>query len=363
MTPQSVKDTLLVIEDSPIHIDLLVQLLSPDYRILVFTDGVSGLNAAETLLPDLILLDVVLPDIEGFEVCRKIKANPVTQDIPVVILTALTAVHDEVAGLSAGASDFISKPFNPGLLQARIRVHLDLKRHRDRLDKLVAERTAELEKTKEAIISSLAILSEYRDFETGMHVQRTQAFIRVLAMKVWELTGEPASAGLLDLIGQSAMLHDIGKVGVSDAILLKPGPLTEEEFETIKKHPIIGGDVIRRTEKILGSNTFLRYAREIAESHHERWDGSGYPHGLKGDEIPLSAQLMTLVDVYDALTSNRPYKKNLPHEEAVRIIREGDNRIKPEHFSPVILQAFIEVGEEFDHIRKIFRERENEGFD
>lgn len=353
------QETILVIEDSPIHIDLLVQLLGPEYRVLVFTDGTSALPAVERLLPDLILLDVVLPDLDGFEVCRKLKANPLTQDIPVVILTALTAVHDEVSGLSAGASDFISKPFNPGLLKARIRVHLDLKNHRDRLDKLVFERTAELEKTKEAIISSLAILSEYRDYETDMHVQRTQAFIRCLAMKVWEMTGEPTSAGLLDLIGQSAMLHDIGKVGISDSILLKPGRLTEEEFEIIKKHPLIGGDVIRRTEKILGSNTFLRYAREIAEYHHERWDGSGYPHGLKGDQIPQSAQLMTLVDVYDALTSNRPYKKNLSHEEAVRILREGDDRISPKHFSPIVLQAFFQVGEEFDHIRKIFRDREN----
>ena len=352
------QETILIIEDSPIHIDLLIQLLGPDYRILVHTDALSGLKGIEAQLPDLILLDVLLPDIDGIEVCRRIKTNPVTQDIPIIILTSLTAVNDEVAGLSAGASDFISKPFNPGLLKARIRVHLDLKNHRDRLDKLVAERTAELEKTKEAIISSLAILSEYRDYETGLHVQRTQAFIRCLAMKVWELTGEISSAGLLDLIGRSAMLHDIGKVGIPDSILLKPGPLSDEEFTMIKKHPLIGAEVLHRTEKILGSNTFLRYAREIAEYHHERWDGTGYPYGLKGDQIPLSAQLMSLVDVYDALTSNRPYKKNLSHAEAVRIIREGDERVKPEHFSPVVLQAFLLVGEEFDHIRMIFRERD-----
>ncbi|MDD2534633.1 MAG: response regulator [Eubacteriales bacterium] len=358
MNTPDLRETILVIEDSPIHIDLLIQLLGPDYRVLVFTDGQTGLSGVEKIVPDLVLLDILLPDIDGLEVCRQIKSNPFTQDIPVVILTSLTEATDEVSGLEAGASDFISKPFNPGLLKARIRVHLDLKKHRDRLDKLVDERTAELEKTKEAIIASLAILSEYRDFETGMHVQRTQAFIRCLAMKVWDLTGEEATSGMLDLLGQSAMLHDIGKVGIPDTILLKPGPLSEAEFDIIKKHPIIGADVLRRTEKILGSNTFLRFALEIAESHHERWDGSGYPHGLKAEQIPLSAQLMTLVDVYDALTSNRPYKKHLPHEEAVRIIREGDDRIRPEHFSPVVQQAFFLVSEEFDHIRMIFREKD-----
>lgn len=351
------RETILIIEDSPINIDLLIQVLGPDYRVLVYTDGLSGLAGIETNLPDLVLLDIMLPDIDGFEVCRQIKANPSIQDIPVVILTALTAVSDEVTGLSVGASDFISKPFNPGLLKARIRIHLELKSHRDRLDKLVAERTSELEKTKEAIIASLAILSEYRDFETGMHVQRTQAFIRCLAMKVWEMTGEIGSTGLLDLIGQSAMLHDIGKVGIPDAILLKPGILSDQEYQIIKRHPLIGADVIRRTEAILGTNTFLRYAREIAEFHHEHWDGSGYPHGLAGDSIPLSAQLMTIVDVYDALTSNRPYKVNLPHAEAVKIISEGDDRIDPGHFSPIVLQAFLQAGEEFDHIRAVFRER------
>jgi putative two-component system response regulator len=347
------KEVILIVEDNTLNIDLLVHTLSPDYQIRVTTDGRSTLQGIEKINPDLILLDVMLPDIDGFEICRKLKLQAATRDIPIIFLTALTDKTDEAIGLAAGASDFIAKPFNADLLKARVRIHLELKAHRDRLDKLVAERTSELEKTKEAVIASLAILSEYRDYETGRHIQRTRAYVRCLAQAAWQQTGSGYSGAVIDLISQSAQLHDIGKVGIPDAILLKPGRLSDEEFENIKRHTLIGAEVIRRTEEILGTNTFLRFAREIAECHHERWDGSGYPQGLLSDEIPVSAQLMSIVDVYDALTSVRPYKVAFSHDEAVRIILEGDDRTRPEHFSPVLLNAFRKCQVEFQRISEI----------
>ncbi len=349
-------EVILIVEDNTLNIDLLVHTLSPDYQIRVTTDGATTLQNIDRLMPDLILLDVMLPDIDGFEVCRQLKARISSRDIPVIFLTALTDKADEAIGLAAGANDFIAKPFNADLLKARVRIHLELKAHRDRLDKLVNERTAELEKTKEAVIASLAILSEYRDYETGKHIQRTRAYVRCLAKAVLPLNGVSADDAMIELISQSAQLHDIGKVGVPDAILLKPGRLSPEEFLVIKRHTIIGGEVIRRTEEILGTNTFLRFAREIAECHHERWDGTGYPYGLRDQEIPVSAQLMAVVDVYDALTSIRPYKKAFSHEQAVRIILEGDDRTRPEHFSPAMLEAFRQCQNEFMRINELFND-------
>lgn len=359
LNPSHDKDIILIVADNTLNIDLLVHILTPDYQIRVTIDGRSTLQNIEKLAPDLIILDVVLPDMDGFEVCRQLKARAATRDIPMIFLTALADKTDEAIGLAAGASDFIAKPFNADLLKARARIHLELKAHRDRLDKLVRERTAELERTKEAVIASMAILSEYRDFETGQHIQRTRAYVRCLATKAWQTASDRnawVSDELIELISQSAELHDIGKVGVPDAILLKSGRLTDSEFAIIKRHTLIGGEVIRRTEQILGSNTFLHFAREIAECHHEHWDGSGYPHGLRGDEIPVSAQLTTLVDVYDALTSRLPYKPAYTHEQAVQIIQTGDERTRPEHFSPVILEAFSRCQDEFRHISEVMRD-------
>jgi putative two-component system response regulator len=298
----------------------------------------------------------MLPDINGFEVCRKLKQDDRTSGIPILFLTAMTEQSDEAKGLSIGGSDFIIKPFNAELLKARVKIHLELKSHRDRLDSLVKERTEELARTQNAAIASLAILSEYRDFETGMHIQRTREYVACLARTVLKLY--PASiAGMdIELLSQSAQLHDIGKVGIPDAILLKPGKLTPDEFETIKRHTLIGSEVIRRTEQILGSNTFLRYARECAEYHHERWDGSGYPHALSGDQIPISAQIMAIVDVYDALVSKRPYKVAFSHDKAIQTIIRGDDRTRPSHFSPLITQAFLACQDEFQKIILLYQD-------
>lgn len=346
---------LLIVEDSPDSIKLIRHALESLYSLNFALDGATALDSAVRQLPDLILLDVDLPGLNGFDICRRFKQQPLTRDIPVIFLTALTGQSDEALGLAAGGSDFIGKPFNPDLLKARIRIHLELKMHRDRLDRLVAERTAELVKTREAVVASLAILAEFRDQETGMHTQRTRAYVRCLA-EAARRQGVAITDSAVEWISQTAQLHDIGKVGIPDAILLKPGSLTDEEFEVIKRHTLIGGEAIRRAESIIGQNTFLHFAREIAEYHHEHWDGSGYPHGLRGSAIPISAQLMSLVDVYDALANERPYKPALPHARVVSIILNGDGRTRPEHFSPIVLQAFRSCHDEFEAINHLYRE-------
>jgi len=340
--------TVLVVDDTEANIDLMVATFGDDYDISVALDGETALELVKSVHPDLILLDIMMPGMDGYEVCRRLKANEATRDTPIIFVTALSDSGDETRGLVLGAVDYITKPFKPAIVKTRVRNHLELKRHRDHLEELVKERTRELALTQEVTIESLAVLAEYRDPETGGHIRRTQNYVRILAER---LKDEPRFKDVLndatvDLLYKSAPLHDIGKVGVPDNILLKAGRLTEEEFEEMKKHPIYGRNAIRAAEKRLGSNSFLRLAREIAYSHHEKWNGSGYPQGLKGEEIPVSGRLMALVDIYDALISKRVYKPPFPHKRAVVIIAEG----KGSHFDPDIVDAFLELEEKFRQI-------------
>ena len=341
-----VKSKILIVEDSEMNIDILVEALSDDYELSVALDGETALLAIGEEQPDLILLDVLMPGMDGYQVCRRIKNNAATQHIPVIFLTAMNDVADEAKGLSLGAADYITKPYNLAMVKARVRNHLELKRYHDSLEALVGLRTAELETTKRAIIACMAVLGEFRDTETGAHTQRTQEYVRVLLAAI-ENEESAMSPERQRLLCQSAVLHDIGKIAVPDAILQKAGPLSREEFEEMKKHTRFGGQIIRTAEKAIGHNSFLGLVGEIAEFHHEKWDGSGYPDGLKGRQIPFGARLMALADVYDALISVRPYKQGLSHEETVRIILEGDGRTKPEHFDPAVLDAFRRVHEKF----------------
>jgi len=350
------KKNLLIVDDTEINIEVLLNTLNEDYTVRVAVDGLSALRAVNQNLPDLILLDVVMPGMDGFEVCRRLKENNDTKDIPVIFLTSLCTPSSEGKGLALGAADYISMPFNPELIKARIRNHLDLKAHRDSLEELVKQRTNELEQTKDATIASMAILAEYRDCETGKHIQRTRCYVECLAKELSRIYPDVLTPETIDLLCQSTPLHDIGKVGIPDSILFKPGKLSDAEFSEIKRHTLIGSAAIKKTKMFLGTNSFLNLAQEIAEFHHERWDGSGYPHGLKEDEIPLSGRIVALCDVYDALISRRPYKPPFTHEEAVRIITVGDERTKPEHFSPVILDAFRKVHPEFKRIAARFKD-------
>ncbi|WP_346356052.1 HD-GYP domain-containing protein [Azotosporobacter soli] len=343
------RSQILIVEDSEVNVDILVEALGDDYEISVALDGETALLAVGEAQPDLILLDIVMPGLSGYEVCQRLKKNKDFRHIPIIFLTSLTDEADEAKGLSLGAVDYIIKPYNLAMVKARVRNHLELKRYHDSLEELVALRTGELEATKRAIIGCMAVLGEFRDTETGAHTQRTQEYVSVL-LTVLDNEEAKMSVERKQLLCQSAVLHDIGKIAVPDAILQKPGPLTAEEFEEMKKHTLVGGLIIRRAEQAIGHNSFLGLVGEIAEFHHEKWDGSGYPHGLKGKEIPFGARLMALADIYDALISVRPYKKGFSHEEALQIILDGDGRTKPEHFDPEILAAFAKVHESFRNI-------------
>jgi cyclic di-GMP phosphodiesterase len=354
--PES-KQTILVIDDTPDNIALMSELLKDRYKVKVANGGQRGLSVAlQGTQPDLILLDVMMPDIDGYTVCKRLKSEPSTRDVPVIFLTALADQADEELGLSLGAVDYITKPINPAITLARIETHLQLKASSDFLrdknqflEAEVARRTAEVQGVQDVTILTMASLAETRDNETGNHIRRTQHYVRLLAV---HLCAHPRFAAALDartidLLFKSAPLHDIGKVGIPDSILLKPGKLTAPEFEIMKTHTTLGRDAIVAAENQLGVPVeFLRFAKEIAYSHQEKWDGSGYPEGLAGDAIPISARLMALADVYDALRSRRVYKEPMSHEVSARIIREGRAR----HFDPDIVDAFTALEDRFQEI-------------
>ena len=275
------------------------------------------------------------------------KKNELTKNIPVIFITSETDEFNESRGLTLGAVDYIKKPYNPNIVLIKVLNQLDNKMYRDRLEELVKLRTKELEVSREAIIMGMSMLAEGRDQSTGDHIKRMQSVTNVLAMDIHAKHPELLSLEQADNITLMAPLHDIGKVYVPDSILLKPGRLTDEEFERMKSHSFLGAEVLRKTENILLEyNDSLHTAVEIAESHHEKYSGNGYPHGLKGDEIPLSAAICALADVYDALTSHRSYKPAFTHERAKEIIFEGDGRVEAQHFNPLVLEAFINTEDE-----------------
>ncbi len=363
MADSSGKHKVLIVDDTPENIQILMETLKDEYAIVAAINGQKALQmAAADPVPDLILLDIMMPGLDGYQVCEKLKADDKTKNIPVIFVTAMTEEEDEQKGLELGAVDYITKPFRPSLVKSRVRNHVELKRYRDHLEELVRERTKELVLTQDATINSLATLAEYRDPETGGHIKRTQNYVKALSIK---LKDHPNFNGFfnddtIDQLFKSAPLHDIGKVGVPDHILLKPGKLTDEEFEEMKKHAAYGSDTLFRVELELGADvagmSFLSFAREIAYTHHEKWDGSGYPQGLKDGEIPISGRLMALADVYDALISRRVYKSPFTHSKAVEIITEG----KGQHFDPDMVDAFLEIHEEFRQIAIEYADHDEE---
>jgi putative two-component system response regulator len=346
----STKPVVLIVDDTPENLTIMNGLLKETYRTKVANSGERALKLATAEpQPDLVLLDIMMPGMDGYEVCRRLKADAATRDIPVIFLTAKSEVEDESRGFEVGCVDYITKPISPPIVLARVRTHLALKAAadflRDKNEYLAAEvarRIRQISIVQDVTIMAMASLAETRDNETGNHIRRTQHYVRALALELRKL---PKLAALLDdatveLLFKSAPLHDIGKVGIPDAILLKPGKLTPEEFEVMKTHTTLGRDAIVASEKLLDEPvSFLQYAREIAYSHQEKWDGSGYPERLAGERIPLSARLMAVADVYDALISRRVYKPPIPHEQAVEIIREGRGK----HFDPEVVDAFLAI--------------------
>ena len=359
------KATILVVDDTPDNLALISTLLKDTYQVKVAVSGEKALRiAGGASPPDLILLDIMMPQMDGYEVCKRLQAHPATRGIPVIFVTARADEEDERVGLELGAVDYITKPISPSILMARVRTQLMLKASADFLrdqnaflESQVERRTREVSAIQDVTILAMASLAETRDSDTGNHILRTQQYVRALAQ---HLRDHPRFSQFLTdynmlMLFKSAPLHDIGKVGIPDRILLKPGRLTPEEFEIMKTHTTLGRDAIVAAESdTTQDNPFFRYAKEITYSHQEKWDGSGYPEGLMGNNIPLSARLMAVADVYDALISERVYKAAFPHEQAVEIIRDG----RGSHFDPDMVDAFLALSEEFRRIAQRFADGE-----
>lgn len=334
---------LLLVDDNISNLKMANNLLKEFYKITLTKSGSQALDFCEKQKPDLILLDIQMPEMDGFETIKHLKSNPKTAKIPVIFLTATTNNEVEAKGFKYGAVDFITKPFCKDSMLYRINTHLQLSSYQKHLESTVRE-------LENSIITNFSQLIECRDYETGGHVERTKMYVEVLAHELMRLGHykDVLNEEYIDLLVQSAPLHDIGKIGISDLILLKQGPLTEEEFQKMKEHTIIGervlGEMIKRTPVY----AYLGLAKEIAISHHERFDGKGYPYGLKGQAIPLSGRIMAIADVYDALISNRVYRKAMSQEETCKIIREG----KGTQFDPLIIEAFKNVKEKFYQIAR-----------
>ena len=355
--------TILIVDDIPENLSVLGELLQPTYRVRAANSGKRAIQIAMAdPTPDLILLDVMMPEMDGYAVLGELKAAEVTRNIPVIFVTAMDGTSDEERGLDLGAVDYITKPIRPSIVLARVRTQLELKGARDFLsnqnaflESEVARRMHENQLIQEVSIHALARLAETRDPETGKHLRRTQEYILTLARR---LRDHPRFAHYLDqrtidALVQSAPLHDIGKVGIPDHVLLKPGKLTPEEWEIMKTHAELGSNAIAQAEADADKPVeFLAIAKMIARSHHEKWDGSGYPDALAGDNIPIAARLMALADVFDALTCKRVYKPAFSFDEAYRIILDG----KGAHFDPDIVEAFVRDFDTFVTIAKAYAE-------
>jgi len=335
----------MLVDDSSSNLLAGKAALSQDHNVLTAGSAAIMMQMLEWSRPDLILLDVDMPEMSGFEAIKILKRRRETRNIPVIFLTALNDSASELKGLELGAVDYIVKPFSLPLLRKRVELHLlleeqksELQHYNDNLQRMVKEKTKTILKLQNKLLAAVAEMVESRDGTTGDHIARTRQYLRILISAVIEadIWAEEASEWDIDLLCQSCQLHDVGKVAISDNILKKPGKLTSEEFSEMQQHVPIGIAFIERLEGDEVSSDFLRYAKIFVAFHHEKWDGSGYPLGLAGGKIPLLGRMMALIDVYDALTSARPYKKAFDHDEAASIIVES----KGTHFDPALIGIF-----------------------
>ncbi|TXZ73948.1 two-component system response regulator [Vibrio mimicus] len=358
--------TILIVDDSPDNIAFMSQGLAQYYRIKAARSGKVALEILEQYPIDLVLLDIVMPEMSGYDVIHQIKQNAHTENTPVIFLTGKSSPEDEQLGFELGAVDYVFKPVSIPLLKSRVQTHLQNKlskdillNQNDYLETEVLRRSSELDRMQDAVVFALASLAETRDPETGNHLLRTQHYVKLLAQRLatTEKYREALTPRIIDTYFKAAPLHDIGKVGIPDNILLKPGKLTESEFAIMRNHALLGKLALEKAEKLSGACTeLIKAAKEIAMGHHEKWDGSGYPQGLKGEDIPLSARLMALADVYDALICRRVYKEPMSHEEAKAIILKGCGT----HFDPQVIEAFLTEEQNFIAIAQQFSDEEPE---
>jgi len=352
MTEEAKRKTIFMVDDNLTNLTVGKNALLGAYKVFTIPSGKKLFEMFDKAVPDMILLDIEMPDMNGYEIIKQLKANEATAHIPVVFLTARSDSGSELEGLSLGAIDYISKPFSPPLLLKRIEVHLlveeqkrELENYSHNLQGMVEEKTKTVLDLQNAILRTVAELVECRDDTTGGHIERTQSYLQILVDALWndESYRDEVSSWNIDFLLQSSQLHDVGKIGIKDSILQKPAKLTPEEFEEMKTHTTFGVKVIEKIQENTSEATFLEYAKIFASTHHEKWDGSGYPSGLSGESIPLQGRLMAIADVYDALISERPYKKPFTHEEAVKIISEGSGT----HFDPRLVKVFLDHENEF----------------
>ena len=350
---------IMIVDDTPENLHLLSNLLrKADYRVSAFPLGTLALRAASQNQPDLILLDITMPGLDGYEVCVQLKADQTLRDIPIIFISALDDTLDKTKAFQVGGVDYITKPFQVEEVYARVKTHLLLRRSQQQLEaanvcleQQVAEQLEEINRSQRAMIFALAKLSHMRDDDTGLHLERVQDLCRVLAEKlaVDSTYAQQITPNFIETIYQASPLHDVGKVGISDEIMLKPGKLTVEEFEIMKTHASLGATTLEFVYAKYPHNDFVGMGIDIAKHHHERWDGRGYPCGLAGEEIPLSARIMALVDVYEALRAKRPYKEPFSHQKAKQIIMDSCGT----NFDPQVVQAFCAIDSEFDKIYTI----------
>ncbi|MDR3012644.1 MAG: response regulator [Chitinispirillales bacterium] len=350
------RKTIFMVDDNLTNLTVGKSALIDKYKVFTIPSGKKLFEMLDKATPDMILLDIEMPDMDGFEIIGILKKDPKTAEIPVIFLTARSDSGSELEGLSLGAIDYISKPFSPPLLLKRIEVHMlvekqkhELEDYNHNLQHMVAEKTKTVIDLQNAILKTVAELVECRDDVTGGHIERTQNYLRILVNAL--LTDEnkykeEVSGWNLEFLLQSSQLHDVGKIAIKDCILQKPAKLTPEEFDEMKTHTTFGLKVIEKIQENTAEATFLEYAKIFASTHHEKWDGSGYPHGLAGDAIPLKGRLMAIADVYDALISERPYKKPLTHEAAVDIIKCGSGS----HFDPELVKIFLAHEQDFNNV-------------
>jgi len=342
--------TIFVVDDNDINLSMAKEVLKEQYRVMTLPSAEKMFALLEKITPDLILLDIEMPEIDGFEALKRLKGSEVHADIPIIFLTSMTDIEVEVRGFQLGVVDFITKPFSAPVLINRIKTHLNI-------DDLIRERTSQLQKKTQqlenlqnAIIFSFADIVESRDKNTGGHVERTTSYIRILLNEMTDRKIYPDEIKTLDVESfiSSARLHDVGKIVISDLILNKPDKLTDDEYEIMKTHTTEGEESIDHIASRTDDIEFLRNAKLFAGNHHERWDGKGYPRGLKGTDIPIQGRLMAIADVYDALVSERPYKSAFTSEEAVKIIMENAGT----QFDPLVAEVFYETREQFNDVKE-----------